>query len=110
MSALEGIKARAAGHAPGPWEVRSDSHPYRGGRFVHVEPLHGSRTICDLTDAHEANAELIAAAPKLLAALEAVGRLAVGWHDAYQYSASEANDIRDDAAYEVEQAIAEALA
>lgn len=76
MSKLEEMKARVEGHTEGPWEVRSDTHEYRGGRFVQVEPKIGSRTICDVTDQHRANAELIAAAPKLIAALEAVGAVA----------------------------------
>lgn len=71
MSQLEEIKARVEGHTPGPWGVHADTHEYRGGDFMQVEPKVGARTICEVTDQHKANAELIAAAPKLLAALEA---------------------------------------
>ena len=54
-------------HTPGPWHVGSN----HGQLFIHND--HATREpICNLdTGAHDADADLIAAAPDLLAALQA---------------------------------------
>lgn len=71
---LTRVEAAAAAATEGPWMATADQHPYRG-RFVQVEPVSGSRSICDVTDANKADAAFIAlsrdAVPRMAAALRA---------------------------------------
>ena len=108
MSTLEEIKAQydraseeldrlTAGKPGTAWRWSIPANPERDSDLILADPL--------------------AAVPKLLAAVEAVEALTKGWHAAYvSHKAedggrvtSEAIDRLDDAAYEIEQAIAEAL-
>lgn len=62
-------------HTPGPWAFRQDSRnivstPDNQGRYVTIGQLSESLFITD--PEHAANAALIAAAPELLAALQAI--------------------------------------
>lgn len=109
MSTLDDIKARTEKAAPGPWFVDGD------GVSVYYVFFNGDTPDRDrVAEAGGVNAEFIAAArtdvPKLLAALEAVEKLAEEWRLAFREDASDTNDIWDDAARKIEQAIAEALA
>lgn len=72
---LSEIQARSTAATDGPWNTGA----WRDRGFVHhttIEPRHGARTIGDITDNHEGNAEFIAYArtdvPALVAALQAV--------------------------------------
>lgn len=78
MSALEEIKARAEGHTRSPWEVRADhGEPPAVWHDSEVAFSIGRCADCGVEAVYEpADGELIAAAPKLLAALEAVQALA----------------------------------
>lgn len=75
MSALEGIKARTEGHTEGPWRTwQHGSDPRDSG--VETTWAHDGDEPKQITDwCFPADAELIAAAPKMLAALEAVETL-----------------------------------
>lgn len=72
MSALENIKARTEGHTEGPWRTwQHGSGPRDSG--VETTWAHDGEEPKQITDwCFPADAELIAAAPLLLAALEAV--------------------------------------
>ncbi|WP_461169315.1 hypothetical protein [Arthrobacter sp. Z1-15] len=81
MSALADIKARTEGHARGPWEIRAD-HGESPAVWHDSETAFsiGRCADCGVEAVYApADAELIAAAPKLLAALEAVLILAEQW-------------------------------
>lgn len=79
MSALENIKARTEGHTEGPWEA-DHTDP---GVWSQEHIVIGQYTANDGFDSQmwedgtKADRELLAAAPKLLAALEAVESLHV---------------------------------
>ena len=75
MSTLDDIKKRAEGHTPGPWRFDADGWletegPSTNGYVIAPGPYSHDEVQCFQFE--EADAELIAAAPKLLAALEAV--------------------------------------
>ena len=75
-TALDQIKNRAEGHTEGPWQLEE------GDEAWEVRAPEGSITWDDHGGEvfrNRADAELIAAAPKLLAALEAVEKLANNW-------------------------------
>ena len=59
-----------AGHTPGPWRFMTDTT----GEYLAVfaTPQGGTKVICPVKIADEANAHLIAAAPELLDALRAL--------------------------------------
>ena len=68
--ALAAIKTRAEGHTPGPWELAG------GGEWLAPWGIDiGSEDSSSCPTVRPADAELIAAAPRLLAALEAVEAL-----------------------------------
>lgn len=75
MSTLENIKAWTEGHTEGPWRTwQHGSGPRDSG--VETTWAHDGDEPKQITDwCFPADAELIAAAPNLLAALEAVGAL-----------------------------------
>lgn len=112
MSTLDDIKARIEKATLGPWSAE----PYLFGEEgrVRVTSPSDSEDYNTAEDVLTADAEFIAHArtdvPKLVAALEAVERLAEEWRLAFREDASDTNDIWDDAARKIEQAIAEALA
>lgn len=69
---LDDIKARVEGHTEGPWRVWKHGHGLRSAGVETVWAHEGDEPN-QITDwCLPADAELIAAAPKLLAALEAV--------------------------------------
>lgn len=97
MGALEELKARVEGHTEGPWHIETDSEqdyeqgiPFSEWPCVLVGPeatdpgewakTHGeTRRIQEVAELSMADAELIAAAPKMLAALEAVEAKLTRW-------------------------------
>ena len=109
---LEAIKARVEGHTEGSWEIRGD-HDELPAVWHDSEAAFsiGRCADCGVEAVYApADAELIAAAPKLLAALEAVQALAVELIEKNQHDASfQAWGLRV-AGRQVRQAIAEALA
>lgn len=76
-TALDQIKARVEGHSATPWQVE----PYLHSMYdrVRVTSPDDGPDFNTAEDVLPADAELIAAAPKLLAALEAVEALAEAW-------------------------------
>ena len=71
---METTEKRAA-HTPGPWEIRPGR--WSEGSPLHVSAEDGSRYITTITPAEnrDANAHLIAAAPELLAACQAMWKV-----------------------------------
>lgn len=75
MTLITGAQARELrdGISPAPWEAVHRNHPMRGGDFISISPANedgwmvsrSARTVCEVTDNHSPNAELIAAAPAL---------------------------------------------
>lgn len=74
MSALEDIKARAEGHTEGPLVVDDEEQTVRVGHAGEIMFDRSAESRSYWMECRP-NAELIAAAPKLLAALEAVEAL-----------------------------------
>ena len=70
-TALDQIKARVEGHSATPWQVKP--YLFSDDRRVRVTSPDDGPDYNTAEDVLPANAELFAAAPKLLAALEAVG-------------------------------------
>ena len=78
MSTLDEIKARVEGHAPGPWVACTSGRS--GGDHWHICANDEAIAHISANDGYDEeqrqpNAELIAAAPKLLDALETVEAL-----------------------------------
>lgn len=117
MKELEAIKERVEGHTKGPWEVAADLSTWEseeGGFDVGPDDAPAVAIVEGLADA-----ELIAAAPKLLAALEAVEKLAEEWRykgefgwGAWQegHGPDPEGHVLDGAAGDIRKAITEALA
>ena len=75
MSALEEIKKRAEGHTEGPWRVWAEA-PRKDGLSIETSWARPGEETELVAECYKApDVELIAAAPKLLAALEAVERV-----------------------------------
>lgn len=75
MSNLEDIKARVAGHTPGPWRFDADGWLEAEPPSVHgyvISPGPYDHDEVQRLQIEDADGVLIAAAPKLLAALEVV--------------------------------------
>lgn len=70
-TALDQIKNRVEGHTEGPWEVMTHSVCRERNKIWHRVA----------TNTYGPTAELIAAAPKLLAALEAVEARLAAWQE-----------------------------
>lgn len=119
MSALAEISARTNTAAPGPWEVVECSPCTKRGRLdVSIWAADGNTLIANWGDDAEfeaANAELIASAPKLLAALKGVEASVRRIEEVASSSASDAyahgiNQGLKIAAAAIDVAIQEALA
>ena len=69
-------------HTPGPWKTRTDYSNSKGNADVWTDESHGSVMIAECRGINkDADARLIAAAPDLLVALEAVRRIVVNQLD-----------------------------
>ena len=70
-------------HTPGPWAIVADvpGHEIGYRAIVAVEDGELAETICNPSPMGGANAALIAAAPELLAALEAADKWVAMYHD-----------------------------
>ena len=70
-------------HTPGPWAIIADvpGHEIGYRAIVAVEDGKLAETICNPSPMGGANAALIAAAPELLAALEAADKWVAMYHD-----------------------------
>ena len=120
MSEMDEIKARVEGHTPGPWEVESmDSGHSRYETDFWITAGDAGDTVCGMDGLSratlnervarndgKADAELIAAAPKLLAALEAVEAL---HYVAEDYNFTLCNECGDSYPCPTIKAITEAL-
>lgn len=74
---VEGLLNEQSQHTPGPWTVETDRGT--GGGFHYVNAKEAGETIAQVnilspTSAGRANAQLIAAAPELLRALEEISQ------------------------------------
>lgn len=114
-TALDDIKARVEGHTEGPWELAG------GGEWLSPWGIDiGSEDSSSCPTVRPSDAELIAAAPKLLAALEAVEALLEGKYQLYAAVCGETcckdilgvdhEAIADNVAANIRQAITDALA
>jgi hypothetical protein len=73
-------------HTPGPWTINKVC-PWTINHLLYDEPLDNKNVVCRMPDRNpetEANAQLIAAAPELLSALETLMQRAV--KDAEHYA------------------------
>ena len=67
-------------HTPGPWRVQATGHSFVVEAHTHTEVISvdANGNPCRWSEYNEANARLIAAAPELLEALQAL----LGWEEA----------------------------
>lgn len=81
-------------HTPGPWCVKYDKGgtPYVG---VASDPHSYPGTVA-VVNTSEADADLIAAAPELLAAIDDVGALLKNWHNAIYNAVKEGRGLNAD--------------
>lgn len=77
MKELEAIKKRAEGHTEGPWVIAADVPTWESEEGSFDVGPDDAPTVAVVEGL--ANADLIAAAPKLIAALEAVEKLAANF-------------------------------